>query len=230
MRMIFKVSLVVLVVAALAWASAPWDGKPYQQWTQKEVMQVLNDSPWVKMTSVLATWSRPSSNGNEEGGGRGRGGRGRSMEESRNQDMFEARWVSAKVVREALVRLNILSGKMTQADADKAVAQEFPIYELVLFGQDMSPLAKMSDADVAKAASLKMKNSKLQVTATEAKIERDANGRVTAVLFAFPRTVNGKPVIGPQEKGFDFALNAGKLRVSLQFDPRKMTTKDGLDL
>lgn len=230
MRTVFKVSLAVLAVAALAWASNPWEGKPYQQWTKKDVQNVLYNSPWVKMTRVIVTWAQPSSNENEMGEGRGRGRRGGSMGESHKQDAVMARWVSAKVIREALVRERILGGQMTQADADKAVAQEIPIYELVLFGQDMSPLSKMSNADVAKVAVLKMKKSKMQVNATEAKIERDANGKVTAVLFAFPKTVNGKPVIGPEETSFDFDLKAGKLNVGFRFDPRKMTTKDGLDM
>jgi hypothetical protein len=217
MRSVLKVSAAVLLFAALAWASNPWDGKPYEQWTQKDVMQVLNNSPWAEMTKVKVTWKQPSS-----GRAAGRGGSG--------QDIIEARWVSSKVIREALVRQNVLNGKMTEQQADTVVSQKMPAYELVLFGQDLSPLDQMSDADVAKDAYIEGKETQVKEPAAQAKIERGPNGQAAAVIFAFPRTANGKPVVGPKEKELDFTFNANKMNIDLHFNTQKMTTKDGLDI
>lgn len=220
MRTIFKVSIAVLFFSVLAWASNPWESKPYTQWTQKEVLQVLNDSPWAQVKAVHVTWKKPAEKG--ERGEKGREG-------SENQDKIEARWVSSKTIREALVRQDMLSGKMTAQQAQSVVDQKVPAYEMVLFGQDLSQFGNMSDADAAKTAYIIGKKTQVKAVAAQAKVER-ANGRVAAVIFAFPKTVGGKPVIGPGEKQLDFQLSANKLNLNMQFNTQKMTTKSGLDL
>lgn len=59
MRNFLRISASMLLLgtlAALAWASDPWKAKPYQQWDQKDVAKILNDSPWAKTESVTADW------------------------------------------------------------------------------------------------------------------------------------------------------------------------------
>jgi hypothetical protein len=47
----------LLALVAFAWASSdPWKAKPYQQWDDKDVQKVLQNSPWSKVVSVDATW------------------------------------------------------------------------------------------------------------------------------------------------------------------------------
>ena len=221
MRTLFKVSIAVLFFTVLAWASNPWDSKPYTQWSQKDVLKVLNQSPWVQTKTLRVTWQEPTEKG--RGAEKGREGANR-------QDIVEARWVSSKIIREALVRQDILSGTMTEQQAATVVSQKLPAYEMVLFGQDLSPLGKLSDADAAQAAYIMGKETKVKAVAAQAKVERAPNGQVAAVIFAFPKTVAGKPVIGPGEKQLNFQLSANKLNLKLQFNTQQMTTKGGLDL
>lgn len=223
MRTIFKVSILVFSFAGLAWASNTWESKPYTQWSQKDVWNVLNHSPWVQKTAVRVTWPEPSEND------RGRESKGKPAD-SRRLDVIEARWVSSKVIREALVRQDILWGKMTKEQGEHAVSHVNPAYLMVLFGEDLSPFRKMSDADAAKAAYIEGKETKVKAVAVQAKIERAQNGRVSVVIFAFPRTVAGKPVIGSREKQLDFRLRANRLNVNMMFNTQKMKTKSGLDL
>ena len=57
-------SIAVLAVAAFALASSdPWKGKPYQQWDQKDIQKVLQNSPWSKTVTVDAKWEGSSGGG-----------------------------------------------------------------------------------------------------------------------------------------------------------------------
>src|ERR1700751_1695907 len=90
MRKVMIGSFAVFAIAALALAASdPWKSKSYQQWDEKDVKKVLDDSPWAKVTQVDATWqkggsaSAPSSGlpqgssaGAAPGGGGGGGSRG----------------------------------------------------------------------------------------------------------------------------------------------------------
>lgn len=79
----------VTIAACLAWAGGDaWKNKPYRQWDQKDIQQVLNDSPWAKVQSVPVAWRRdatpagleaggePGESGGGEGGQSGGGGGG----------------------------------------------------------------------------------------------------------------------------------------------------------
>src|SRR5262245_1104283 len=82
-------ALWVLIVAGLA-AADFWETKPFLTWSDKEVDQVITDSPWAqKLNVVIQAALRPDDDGTGAlrgggggggddggGGGGGRGGRG----------------------------------------------------------------------------------------------------------------------------------------------------------
>lgn len=55
MRKLMIAAIGVLTMAALAWATDVWK-KPYDQWDKKDVIKVLNDSPWGKTVRIQASW------------------------------------------------------------------------------------------------------------------------------------------------------------------------------
>lgn len=55
MHKITMAAIAVLTMTALAWAADVWK-KPYDQWDKKDVVKVLNDSPWGKMVRISASW------------------------------------------------------------------------------------------------------------------------------------------------------------------------------
>lgn len=55
MRKVAVVGTAVLTIAALAWATDAWK-KPYEQWDKKDVLKILNDSPWGKTVRIEASW------------------------------------------------------------------------------------------------------------------------------------------------------------------------------
>lgn len=58
MRRAILFTFTILTAAGLAFgASQVWMSKPYQQWTENDVRDILQHSPWIKETTVLASWS-----------------------------------------------------------------------------------------------------------------------------------------------------------------------------
>jgi hypothetical protein len=50
----------LLATATLLWSSSdPWKSKPYQQWDQKDIQKILQDSPWAKIVRVDVGWESP---------------------------------------------------------------------------------------------------------------------------------------------------------------------------
>jgi hypothetical protein len=250
MRRFIKISLAVLVLTTLAWASNPWKDKPYQQWDQKDVAKVLNDSPWSRTVSVSANWESSGMPGARTRMGTGQqmpgmGGGGQSgmgaptrpgqqpgMQMPMRRDAkFQARWLSSRTMRKALARLEILKGKLKQPDAERYVAQEPAEYEVVIFGPDMKPFSSMKEAALKKEISLKAKKTKKEVTADGIKLQRSADGkRLLAVTIHFPKSAEGKPVIGAKEKEIDVVCRLKDTTLKFHFDPRKMKDKQGTDL
>jgi hypothetical protein len=95
---------ILAIAATLAWAGGEvWKTKPYQQWDQKDIQEVLTQSPWVRVENVPATWrganllqmtpggengqmeGMPGGGGNEGAGGAGNAAPG-SMGESGRPD------------------------------------------------------------------------------------------------------------------------------------------------
>lgn len=241
-RRISATILLLLTVAALAWASDVWKTKPYQQWNQKDVDKILNDSPWVKKTSVAANWKSgdvltspeivtgsPSATNNPSAAMNGPGGLGMRPRERMVQ--FEARWVSAKTVREAMARLAVIEKKLMPATAKSKLATRPNDYMIAITGKDMTPFSKLEGADLAKTSYLKMSKSKEKLAPSSVSIDRSpGSSKVVDVIFHFAKTVNGQPTIAANEKGIEFVCKVAKSTLRFRFDPRKMTGKTGREL
>lgn len=248
MRTILKAAVAILLLAALAWASDPWKTKPYEQWDQKDISQILGDSPWAKVISVNADWEPGqmeqgqkglpgvAQEGDQSGLSRDpqgpRSGRdmGMSMPNQR-QAVYMARWLSAQTVREALARSAELDGRMKQADVERYLSQKPEEYQVAIMGRDMTPFQGISDADLAKDFQIEGKKSKVKLLASQARVDRTPDGnRVIGVIFNFPKEVNGKPVFAANEKEIELVCKLKQVTLKFHFDPQKMESQSGTDL
>src|SRR5260370_38177237 len=71
---------------------------------------------------------------------------------------FVSRWFSALAVRQALARMQVLGGAMTEADAGRALADEQAEYAITIVGPDMTPFLKGEEKDLAAKAYLQPKS------------------------------------------------------------------------
>ena len=249
--------LTVLTIAALAWASDPWKSKPYQQWDKKDVTKILTDSPWAKIARINADWEHsgmselPSApqpeqrESNAPGGAGARPGMGGSaqapggeMEPGRMQQggtpqvAFVIRWVSARTMREALLRGEVLDGKMSEQQAQADVATSPNVYEIVVAGPQMLPFEQTTEQEVKKGTFLEMKKSKQRIEPVKVEFQRTPDGRgIRGVLISFPKTTaGGQPTLTPNEKGAQFSIALARTKIQTNFDFTKMEDAQGRDL
>jgi hypothetical protein len=147
------------------------------------------------------------------------------------QARFLIRWVSARVIREATMRDAVLSGRLQEADAQKALAAPVTEYQILVAGPDMEPFSGAEEKALAANTFLKTKKAKQKFAASKVDVRRDSGGKVMAVLFAFPKKAeNGEAMIGTDEKGVEFECHARKLSLKASFEPQKMADQQGTDL
>ncbi|MFZ3216350.1 MAG: hypothetical protein WA192_09860 [Candidatus Acidiferrales bacterium] len=249
MREAFLGGCVVLLLAALAWASGdPWKSKPYQQWDAKDVRKVLESSPWVKAVQINAPWkaAQASGAGADSDGATAPGSPiGRSTEGARpapggSSDLgsqgatatFLVTWASSRTVREALVRNAILSGRMKEEQAEPELAHPVTSYEIVITGADMKPFQSVDEKILEDAAFLIDRKEKERIPAAGVQIQRSEDGaKIVSVVFSFPkRASDGTSTVPADEKNLDFSCIVTNVKIQASFDTSKMMDSQGRDL
>lgn len=103
----FVISALALMLASPLAISAQWNKKPYTEWSEKEAMKLLNDSPWGQ-THTFTDMSRSFSTGP---GSNPTARTTPSADASVRNVHFRIRFLSATPVREAFARMIELNQK-----------------------------------------------------------------------------------------------------------------------
>jgi len=240
--------LISLGLVIVAWAGGdPWKSKPYQQWDSKDILKIVNDSPWAKLVRVDASWT-PSAGAGDSGnsipmGGvrPGMGGQpssappnpgGGGQNPQIPQAAFLLRWVSSRTIREAVLRTAVLSGRTKEEDAEKDLAHPIDTYQVLITGADMKPFEGVDDDELKRGTFLFTRKTKQRILPSSVQIERTADGKdVQSIVFLFPKKLpTGEATIAADEKGADFTCVAGTVRIQATFDISKMDDAQGRDL
>ena len=110
-----KIALGVAVIFLLAltptWAAKFWEEADFLEWTEKDVLKMLNKSPWSKQVSISAQGSRGPTgttmrtgrrDGPRAGGGGFPGGGGGGVGGFPPSLTLTIRWYSSKPVKKAV--------------------------------------------------------------------------------------------------------------------------------
>jgi len=233
--------LAVLMIALLASASSdPWKSKPFQQWDQKDVTQILQESPWAKSGLQAAGAWRPIGQSTTEGQGaygnrsadNADGGAARTRDAMSSVRVYAAYWWSSRTIRAATCRQAVLNRAMTEADAEKLVAQAPDEYEVRVRGSNMSIFEERGEKAFEDAAKLELKKAKVKLAPSHVTFERDPGSeKVVSATFYFPKKdKSGNPTVLPDEKEIDFTLRVGDASVRTSFNPKQMVDSQGEDL
>ena len=235
----FRLLAGAMVFVVLAAASdAPWRGKPYDQWTDKDLERVFTDSPWTRTTSIIRTWLPITSKDlpDEPIAGRARGlpgGLDRSAETSAGGELnFNIYWASSRVIRAASARRAVLHGQKKDVDVAKYAAEPQSEIQILIQSQDMTPFVRNDEKFFQANAFLQPHKSKQMISPTHVHYGRDATGRlVTGAIFFFPKkTVSGDPVVAGDEKDVEFICKIEGSTLRVGFEPNKMIDQNGPDL
>ena len=240
MRKSLAAAGIVFVLSVLAWAGGdPWKSKPFQQWNQKDVQQILQESPWAKPNiSASGAW-RPLGQSTTAGEGAystrsstvADGGAEKTRDAMSGAQSYSAYWWSSRTIRAASCRQAVLQGAMTEADAEKLVAQMPDEYEIRVRGNNMSIFQERGEKAFEDAGWLELKKSKTKLTPSHVTFERDPDEKVISATFYFPKKDKaGNPTIVSDEKEMDFFLKVGDAKLITYFEPKKMMDSQGQDL
>jgi hypothetical protein len=251
-RIVSLICFFVLVAGSIAAANDPWKTKSYKDWTEKDVEKILTESPWVRTFSTTvngvptgregaiggesAPNYGPSGSSDDSGlnGGRPSAqnppGAGDQPGATAASPHFAVFWESSRTIREALARRQVLQGKMSEADAEKYLAQPQNDYQLVVQGDDMNVFQKYDERFAQENSILKLKKSKAKIAPTHVEFQKSESGSLNAVVFSFPRKLSsGAPLILAGEKSIEFTCKLGGVLLDASFDPQKMADQTGPD-
>jgi hypothetical protein len=250
MRKYLFAGMGILLLAVMAWAGDVWKDKPYDQWTEKDVLAVLQFSPWAKPNLSAAGAWRPMGStpltgqtpGVVAGGANDpsktaqgslpeqRGGAEKRA--NAGPQSYNAYWWSSRTIRKAFVRYAVLKGRTKPEDAQKIVDQPIEDYQILVQGQDMYLFEQRGEKAFEDAAFLEMRKSKGKFPPSQVVFQLGPDGKtVTGVVFHFSKTSkNGDPAIAPNEQQVYFYLRIGDSTLQTYFEPKKMVDAKGEDL
>jgi hypothetical protein len=241
---------VILAAVAAAQAGDVWKTKPFDQWTEKDVQEILQSSPWAKagvqpqgawhpdgMSQATGSPGMPGSATDNSHASAGAttdkpGGTEKQDAAAAAQATYSVFWWSSRTIRAASVRRAVLKGSMTEGDAEKTVANVPDDYMILVQGTNMQVFQYQGEEAFAKDAYIQRKKNKQKLSPTKVSFLKGSDGQtVTGALFYFAKKdAAGEPTIAPDEKEIDFYLQVGDSKLLTDFDPRKMVDAKGEDL
>jgi hypothetical protein len=232
-------SLLTLLAVALAWAGKqPWKDKPYQQWTDDDLQQIFQQSPWSHVVLIDRTWvpyaTKELPTQPINGSSRGMPTSGATTEQAARgpQARFFVFWASSRIMRSALARQEVLESGRSEADAYKDVERPLPDYWIAISGSDMTPFQKNDEAFFQAHAWLQLKKTKQRISPNKVTYQKGPDGKAIAIaVFYFSnKTSTGDPLISPDEKNAQFACPIDGSTLQVTFETQKMVDAKGPDL
>ena len=217
-----------------------WEKKPFTQWSEKEAISLLAESPWARTQTVMgssliekksessraADLPRPVVGGVPSTANLPSAGVNFS---DRDSIPLYFRWYSSRKIRQALGRLAQIQGQIPEAELNKFIQESTEEYTICVIGPVMDPFNQVTLAtlgDTTFLVSKKNKAKKLTLKSYTAPKDR----RDGIALFSFARSVDGKPAFDLADEEVQFVTQVKKLGIKVSFKLGKMMTDGSLDL
>lgn len=222
-RKILGPALFTLVLGATAFAADFWLSKPYAEWSEKEVLKLLSNSPWAKPIDISVRSRKDTQAGlsaDERFG----------QEGASSTRVLKATLVwNGRTVRMAQVRQKQIKGVAADAEKDKAFIDgpDKDFYVFVLQAREFQEMTEMTPEQFVAGTKLVIGGKKSQKTAVPQKVELPSEAKGSVAVFFFPR--EGNPIT-TDDKEVTFITNVGDKELSHGFDLADMMSDSNLDL
>ncbi len=211
-----------------AWAKDFWNEKKAADWTDDEIQQLLNKSPWAKDASIfdsaahkgLSTAPRTTSQSRRSGGRTTTPGSAAPLPGSPTNWKAIVRWESALPVREAV---KAVQSKDVEENYILALIGDIP--GVGVPSDDDEPAERQQKLDNLKESTrLERKDDPLELQ--RVKIAPKTPLSAAGTLFYFSRVL---PIM-PEDKQVTFVTKVGPLEVKCKFTLRDMLYRGNLEL
>jgi hypothetical protein len=240
----------ILVLVTIVWAGGdPWKTKPFAQWTEKDIQEILANSPWARsnvqpqgawrpdgvsqVSGNIGVAGTASDTSNRSAGSAGNqpGAAEKNASAAAAQSVYSIYWWSSRTIRAASMRRAVLKGSMTEADAEKTIANTPDEYMILVQGTNMTLFQQRGEKSFENAGYIQLKKNKQKISPSKVAFLKAPDGSVNGAVFYFPKKAsNGEPTIAPDEKGVDCYLQVGEVKILTSFEPKKMVDSQGEDL
>jgi hypothetical protein len=242
-RAVAAVWLIVILTAVTVCAADFWETKPFATWSDKEVRQLLTDSPWSHgVQVVLNVVGRSGALGESEGaggrgrgaggdagadagggGGRGGGGRGggTGFVTAAPQLKLQIAWRSAMPMKQALVRSQIGAAAPIPEAFQQFLDRPEPQYIVSIEGL---PARYAPALEAMKANAVLKRGNRTSIACTALEAQQVATGVVVA--FGFPKD----DPISAADKDVEFFTKLGQFEIKKKFSLKEMTFHGQLEL
>jgi hypothetical protein len=241
----FVLSVLLLAAGSMLFGADFWESKSYDKWSQKECSKLLESSPWAQDFTIMNQGLQQSAKTSDDG-----------------QQFFvkyQVQFRSAQPVRQALVRQMLIAQKydslspeqkqQLDQQANKILGAKFPDSVIVYVTYDANSqttsreLARYWQSqtlDLLKNSIFLRNSSGDQVALVQFGVSQGAEHSFQLV---FPRQVNGKPLVNPDDKslmlqftypvvsvpGSTTGATLGDGKGYMEFKPKKMVFQGNLD-
>jgi hypothetical protein len=210
-------------------AADVWTAKPFTEWSDKDVLKVLQNSPWAREYSIAmsggAGGADPSSGKAGKGGAQMAQDAGGGVAGGGSVTLY-IRWQSALPVKQAAVKLKFKGEATSSAEAKTFL--EAPEQQYVVIVEGLNRGMVRGDAgDIKKEL---MAQTELLVKGREpikpVDFRLSGEGMRVNAVFAFPKTVP----ITVDDKEVEFDCKVGTFNVKQKFALKAMMFNGKLEL
>jgi hypothetical protein len=236
--------LVLLAIGSTftVWGKDFWDEKSFTQWSEQEAMKILSESPWARTQTVMAgvlgggqqqsnssrikDIPRVQSPGSNSGAALSQAGV--SFGAGDSVPLF-VRWHSSARIRQALGRLGQLQQNVPEAEVRKFAEAPMEDYQIAVTGPLVDAFNQLSLASFQEKTFLTSKKNKAKKIALK-KYEAPKDRQDGVAMFSFPRLLDGKPALNPEDDEVEFVAQANKINLKASFKLAKMMNDGKPDL
>jgi hypothetical protein len=203
-------------------AGEPWEDRSPSEWTDADLVRMLNDSPWAQKVDIVFGSPELSIVGGGPDGFIDRGPK-------RPHIPFVVRWVSALPYKEAYARAKYGKGEGAQNQAKEYLGQPEPHYAIaVICPPKLSPPRQESEVRERMKAETALKRKGMADNPAES--VKVVAGPRNAIVFRFPRTSEITLADESVEFSTVLPLSWARIYIRAKFLPKEMTWQGRLTL